>query len=119
YRCPEALERLLQSLQTGRAGASVRTLVVVDDAREASDVETSRSVLASWRPRLSAEVIHVTRADRERLADALAAASGADAEDLRWWLNGDPDDPEMTAGATFNTALLLSAGTATAIMDDD
>ncbi|HEY7774939.1 MAG TPA: hypothetical protein VIC02_00225, partial [Kineobactrum sp.] len=119
YRCPQALERLLQSLQTGRASASLHTLVVVDDAREESDVELSRLLLEAWRPRLSAQVIHVTRADRERLADALAAASGANAEDLRWWLNGDPDDPEMTAGATFNTALLLSAGTATAIMDDD
>lgn len=119
YRCPQALERLLQSLQVGRAGASVRTLVVVDDAREASDVERSRSLLASYRKQLSADLIHVTRADRERLADALAAASGADAQHLRWWLNGDPDDPDMTAGATFNTALLLSAGTATAIMDDD
>ncbi len=119
YRCPQALERLLQSMQNGRAGASVRTLVVVDDAREVADLERSRSLLASWRERLSTDVIHITRADRERLADALAAASGADAQDLRWWLNGDPDDPDMTAGATFNTALLLSAGTATAIMDDD
>lgn len=119
YRCPQALERLLQSLQTGRTGASVHTLVVVDDAREEADVEVSRSLLASWRPRLSADVIHITRNDRERLVDALAAASGADAQDLRWWLNGDPDDPQMTAGATFNTALLFSAGTATAILDDD
>ena len=119
YRCPQALERLLRSLQVGRAGASVRTLVVVDDAREESDLELSRALLDSWRQRLSLALIHVTRADRERLADALATASGADAQDLRWWLNGDPEDPEMTAGATFNTALLLSAGTATAIMDDD
>ena len=119
YRCPQALERLLQSLQSGRTGASVHTLVVVDDAREESDLELTRTLLASWRQRLSPDLIHITRADRERLADALAAASGADAQDLRWWLNGDPDDPEMTAGATFNTALLLSAGTATAIMDDD
>ncbi|MDO3383262.1 hypothetical protein [Gilvimarinus algae] len=119
YRCPNALERLLSSLQNGRAGASVNTLVVVDDAREASDLDLSRTLLSKWRPQLSATVIHITRADRERLADTLAAASGADAQDLRWWLNGDPNDPEMTAGATFNTALLLSAGTATAIMDDD
>lgn len=119
YLCPQALERLLQSVQTGHAGASLRTLVVVDDAREASDVQITQSILATYRPQLSADIIHVTRADRERLADTLAAASGADAQDLRWWLNGDPDDPEMSAGATFNTALLLSAGTATAIMDDD
>lgn len=119
YRCPQALERLLQSLQTGRAGASLHTLVVVDDARETSDGDLCRTLLDSWRQQLSQNVIHVTRADRERLADALAAASGADAQDLRWWLNGDEDDPEMTAGATFNTALLLSAGSVTAIMDDD
>ncbi|WP_339616189.1 hypothetical protein [uncultured Gilvimarinus sp.] len=119
YRCPQALERLLQSLQAGRTGASVHTLVVVDDAREESDLELSRTLLASWRQRLSPDLIHITRADREHLADAMAAASGADAQDLRWWLNGDPDDPEMTAGATFNTALLLSAGTNTAMLDDD
>lgn len=119
YCCPNALERLLQSIQSGRSGASVKTLVVIDDARNDSDVERSQTLLASYRKKLKINLVHVTRADRDQLADALAAASGADAQDLRWWLNGDPDDPEMTAGATFNTALLLSAGTATAIMDDD
>src|SRR5690606_19837403 len=119
YRCPKALGRLLQSLQTGPAAASVRTLVVVDDAREESDLETSRALLADWRQRLSAKVIHVTRSDRERLAQAVAAASGGDAEELCWWLNGDPEDPDTSAGATFNTALLLSAGSLLAISDDD
>src|SRR5690554_243591 len=119
FCCPGALERLLQSLQTGRTGASVRTLVVIDDAREDSDVQRSKALLSSYRQQLSPEIVHITRADRDRLADTLAAASGASAEDLRWWLNGDPEDPEMTAGATFNTALLLSAGTITALLDDD
>lgn len=119
YCCPKALERLLQSLQSGRNGASMHTLVVIDDARESADVERSRALLASYRPRLKVTLTHITRADRAQLADNLAAASGANAQDLRWWLNGDPDDPDMTAGATFNTALLLSAGTNTAILDDD
>ncbi|MDO6746267.1 hypothetical protein [Gilvimarinus sp. 1_MG-2023] len=119
YCCPQALERLLQSLLAGRAGASVKTLVVIDDAREENDLERSRTLLGSYRDQLSAQLVHITRADRERLADAIAVASGASAQDLRWWLNGDPEDPDMTAGATLNTALLLGAGTATAIIDDD
>ncbi|MDO3387321.1 hypothetical protein QWI17_15880 [Gilvimarinus sp. SDUM040013] len=119
YCCPQALERLFQSALTGRAGASLQTLVVIDDAREESDIARTRVLLNSYRAKLPADLIHITRADRNRLADALAEISGAEAQDLRWWLNGDPNDPEMTAGATFNTALLLSAGTKTAVIDDD
>ncbi len=119
YRCPKALERLLQSLQNGRTAASLKTLVIVDDAREASDIERSQTLLAFYKQKLPFSLVHITRADRERLADALATATGVDTQHLRWWLNGDSNDPEMTAGATFNTALVLSAGTATAIMDDD
>ncbi|WP_157497861.1 hypothetical protein [Gilvimarinus chinensis] len=119
YRCPQALERLLSSLKNGRAGASVKTVVIVDDARDTADIERSQTLLAAYQNTLSARLIHITRKDRERMADALALACGIDAQHLRWWLNGDPDDPEMSAGATFNTALLLSAGTATAILDDD
>lgn len=119
FRCPQALERLLKSVQNGRSGASINTLVVIDDAREESDLEHSRNLLGSYRDKLSANLIHITRADRERMADTLATASGANADHLQWWLNGDPNDPEMSAGATFNTALLLSAGTTTALIDDD
>ncbi|MDO6746278.1 hypothetical protein [Gilvimarinus sp. 1_MG-2023] len=119
YCCPQALERLLQSLQPGGAAISVRNLVVIDDARQESDVAITRTLLTNYRKVVTPILIHVTREDREHLADAIAAASAANTEDLRWWLNGDPDDPDMTAGATFNTALLLSAGTNTAILDDD
>lgn len=116
---PATLERLLESLAGQNARSGLKRCIVVDDAREESDREATRQVAASMRARLDLDLQVVDRDRRAQILDHIAAAADADRKALEWFMDGDDADDALTYGAGLNLALLLSAGSRMATMDDD
>lgn len=116
---PKTLERLLESLASQRDSAGLERCIVIDDAREQADQQATRRVVEAMRPRLEVELRLFDRNERARFLDGLARDSGADRDALEWFVHGDEADGVLTYGAGQNLALLLSAGTRMAMMDDD
>lgn len=116
---PRTLARMLDSLASMADFGDLKRCIVLDDSDDATGMGETADLVARHRSRLPVELHLIDRSRRRAILDRLAADSDAAAADLRWFIEGDLDDDQPTYGASLNLALLLAAGEAFAIMDDD
>ncbi|MDJ0655299.1 MAG: hypothetical protein QNJ40_14140 [Xanthomonadales bacterium] len=114
---PAELKRLADSLQRyeDRYGRGLRT-VVLDDSRQPDVVRANADSLAA----LQGNCHHLDRAWRSRLADRLVKGIGdAGGAGPVQRILGLDDPDQVTCGAPWNAALLLTAGHRLLMLDDD
>lgn len=116
---PDTLRRLLESLAERELPEGLSHCLVLDDSRNAEERAATRSVVSDFEDRLAGRLRLIDVDRRRGLIDAITAESGIEVQPLLWTLEGDPDDPAPSYGASLNLALLLGAGSRIAIMDDD
>lgn len=114
---PAQLERLLRSLldYEARFGAK-RRYVVLDDSTDAAAVARHAQLLREFAERSAAPVSHVHRDAWDGIVDALAADAPEHAHAARGVLSRGA---ASGGGIGMNLALLLSAGSRLALLDDD
>lgn len=115
---PADLERLLTSLQSKdpQNGLSVW---VLDDSREDTNQTQNHEATRQFGQEWSGSIHYLDRDARSALIERIAKHSGANPDQLHWLIEGDPQNPSPTYGASLNTALLLAAGQRFCIVDDD
>lgn len=116
---PTTLRRLLESLLARPLPDGLAYCTILDDSRQASERAEIRRLVEAFAPRLSIRLSLIDRAQRRRLLQAIAQAGEISLEQLSWLIEGDPDDPSPSYGASLNTALLLGAGLGIGMLDDD
>lgn len=116
---PQTLRRLLDSLARQPDNGDLKRCVVLDDSKEASELEATREAVNAARPSLDIDLHLIDRDDRRAILDKIAEGAACEPETLRWFLEGDEEEDTLTYGAGPNLALLLGAGTRIALMDDD
>lgn len=119
---PEQLERLLKSLteyeRTHRAG---RRYVVLDDSSLAANTNAQRDLLREFARTTGCKAGYMGRAESQKLAERLGKAVPAAKQTLARLLLRDahPQAQRFGGGRGWNLALLLSAGSRLALLDDD
>lgn len=116
---PQTLRRLLESLTRQPDEAGLKRCVIIDDSKEASDRQATREVVETVRPAIDIDLHLVDHARRQALLQRIAEAVDCDEASMRWFMEGESDKGTLTYGAGPNLALLLSAGSRFALMDDD
>jgi hypothetical protein len=116
---PADLQRLLASLERHLDSSALERILVLDDAKDANTVAETAAVVSTASTSSPVKLIHVTRGRRADWIQQMSDQAGADAEQLRWLIEGDEDDPEASYGANLNLALLLTAGERFLMIDDD
>jgi hypothetical protein len=120
YQRPLGLERLLTSLEADELRCGVRRdLLVVDDTRDPTHAARTLALVQAAAKRRGVPIGLLGPAQRDRaLAQLLASLDSPARAALRVLL--DPEMPSAVTGSrTWNLALLLAAGGALSILDDD
>ncbi|QOC21710.1 hypothetical protein IC757_11740 [Wenzhouxiangella sp. AB-CW3] len=116
---PGTLERLLDSLVALADAGGLDRCIVLDDSDDEQGISAAAALVERYRSRLGIDLHHIDRHERARLLKKLARDSEVEFEYLYWFIEGSPDDQQPRYGASLNLALLLGAGEAIALMDDD
>ncbi len=116
---PTTLRRLLQSLIARPLPDELTHCIVLDDSRQASEQAEIRRLVEEFAPQLSGRLRLVDRTQRQRLLESITQRAEIKPEQLNWLVDGDPDDPAPSYGASLNLALLLGAGLNIGMLDDD
>jgi hypothetical protein len=115
---PAQLQRLLESLtQYETRFAAGRRYVVLDDSSDATARASQRRMLGDFARASGADAVLLDRDGWESLVDAAAAAVPASAGAARALMSRRNAVPG--GGAGMNLAMLLSAGSRLALLDDD
>ena len=115
-----SLDRLLQSLRADeeRFGCT-RRYVVVDDTRDAAGVAANGAAIAAFARTSRSTISHFDLAARAERFAALSAALDAAGRDVATSLLLRPRAGVTTGALTWNWAVLLGAGGALSMLDDD
>ncbi|RFF31222.1 hypothetical protein [Wenzhouxiangella sediminis] len=116
---PETLDRLLASLARRPLPDGLERVVVLDDDADPEGRRATRAVVESHRDGFPCALTLVDQTRRQGILDRIAREAGAEPARLRWCIEGDPESPETSYGASLNFALLLGAGKLIALIDDD
>lgn len=116
---PETLERLLKSLTRNPLPQGLERVVVLDDDASPRGRQATRAVVERHRTGLDGKLTLIDASERRAILERIAHEAGADAERLRWSVEGERECDEPSYGASLNFALLLGAGRLIAIVDDD
>ena len=119
---PERLEYLLASLvEYERRHCARRRYVLIDDSTVASHAERQRSRLREFARATGCDVRYVGRAESLKLVDRFARMHPPARDAARALLLRDahPHAQRFGGGRSRNLALLLSAGSRLALLDDD
>jgi hypothetical protein len=116
---PATLDRLLNSLGRRPLPEGLRHIVVLDDDDTDEGRRATRSTVDRHRDALSGALTLIDRPARRAILERIAQKAGADADRLRWSIEGDAHSNEISYGANLNLALLLGAGELIAMIDDD
>lgn len=115
---PDDLAQLLDSLQSKDRHQGL-SIWVLDDSRDREAQTKNRQAIDRFSQQWSGSCHYLDRESRSALIDHIAKGSGADHQSLHWLIEGDPQSPSPTYGASLNTALLLAAGQRFLMLDDD
>lgn len=116
---PADLLVLLQGLSRHASDAGIRHALVLDDGPDRAASEATAAAIRRAPTIPGLEIVHIDRPRRTRIVEHLARETGANASALKWLIEGDPEDPEISYGSNLNLALLLTAGRRFLMIDDD
>ena len=118
YERPAGLQRLLDSIRRdGERTGVAHELAVVDDTLDPAKGEATRAIVAGFARDRGAPTWLLGHAERAR---ALASLESAVPEARLIRAMFDPEQPSAVTGSrTWNWAVLLAAGRALSILDDD
>ncbi len=120
---PQALSRLLASMQESCELEGVECLVVVDDSRSRESLAANHDAIAAARPLLESAglkaIQHFTPAAAATLVDRLVDALPEHETGIRFLLDRRGREDAVTTGITRNLAQVVGAGLPLLVFDDD
>lgn len=120
---PEALSRLLRSIEENCDPARLDALWVIDDSRNKESRAANRNAIESMDSGIvsggSGAVRHFAPDDAKSLCDALAKRLPEHADAVRFLLDRQGRKDHVTTGISRNLAQLLAAGRTHVVFDDD
>ena len=116
---PEALERLLKSINANCDTSAFHRLYVIDDSRDAANISKNQSLVKELAPAMETPVQYFGRAEQQSLLDKLVKHLPDHEQDIRFLADQSRWADHWTSGMARNLALLLSCGHRLVMMDDD
>jgi hypothetical protein len=117
---PAQLERLLKSLaECERRFGTTRRYVLIDDSTSADAANRHRDLLREFARATGCKLTYLGAAEQARFVEKLAKAVPNAARVLPSMLLRAPSATVFGGGRGWNLALLLSAGAALVLLDDD
>ncbi len=116
---PQAVERLLHSMNDHSDLTQHEGLYLIDNSREPHNADQNRQLLADLSSRLAIETNYVGRDEQESLLQQLEAAVPESRDSLRFLLDSQQWRSQPSYGLSRNWCLLLSAGKRCLMLDDD
>ena len=116
---PEALRRLLDSLQGSHLPAAIEGIWVIDDSRQADAVTKNSDIIASAQASTGRPLRHFDLDAREALIASLEKKHPQSSQAIRFLLDRTYWQSAPTYGLARNLALLLSGGRRAVMIDDD
>ena len=116
---PAALERLLASIRDNADPANIHTLYVVDDSRQAENIERNQEIVAAFGDQSNFPARYTGQDQQQRLLAEIARAVPQHEEALRFLADQGQWTRYWTSGLARNLGLLLSAGRRSVVFDDD
>lgn len=116
---PQALERLLESITTNCDTESFHRLYVIDDSREAENINRNQALTSRFASEISAPLQYFGRSEQNNLITELVKQLPEHESDIRFLTDHSRWSDHWTAGLSRNLALLLSCGRRLVMMDDD
>ena len=116
---PEALERLLLSIVKNCATENFHCLYVIDDSREAENINKNRVLVEKFTSKIEASLRYFGQAEQSNLIADLAKRLPEHEDAIRFLIDQSRWKDHWTAGLSRNLALFLSCGHHLVVMDDD
>ena len=116
---PQALERLLESIAANCDTGGFHRLYVIDDSRNAENIERNRSITERHASGIAAPVQYFGQAEQARWLGKLVALQPEHEQAIRFLVDRTRWTDFWTAGLSRNLALLLSPGRRLVMIDDD
>ena len=116
---PEALARLLDSIKEHGDPAGFEKLYVIDDSRNAENIERNQEVVGAFAAASPIETIHFDREKQRALMKDLIGKAPEQEASIRFLIDFERWKDKWTGGLARNYALLLSTGKRLMMLDDD
>ena len=116
---PDALARLLKSIQKNCATDKFHHLYVVDDSREEANIARNRELVAEAAFGLKVPVQYMGQSEQQKLIASIAARVPEHEASIRFLTDQSRWREHWTSGLARNLALLLSCGRRLVMLDDD
>lgn len=116
---PDALERLLESMEKNCQVQDIHRIYVIDDSRKAENIEKNQQLVATFSSRIHAPLEYFGRDEQRQLIENLVQSCPQHEDSIRFLVDPDQWQSHWTAGLNRNLALLLSCGRRLVMLDDD
>ena len=116
---PAALNRLLSGLREYPLPDAVEGIWIVDDSRQAENIQENQSIIVAQAEGATVPVVHVDPIKRGDLIQQLKTALPEHSDSIEWLLERSVWSTAPTYGIARNLALLLSVGKRALVLDDD
>ena len=116
---PAALNRLLSGLREYPLPDAVEGIWIVDDSRQAENIQENQSIIEAQAEGATVPVVHVDPIKRGDLIQQLKTALPEHSDSIEWLLERSVWSTAPTYGIARNLALLLSVGKRALVLDDD
>jgi len=116
---PEALERLLKSINTNCDTGKFHRLYVVDDSRKPENIDKNRELTAKFAFDTKSPIQYFGQAQQQSLLENLSRQLPEHEEAIRFLADQSRWSDQWTSGLARNLALLLSCGHRLVMLDDD
>lgn len=116
---PEALERLIASLESAPGLSAAESYCVIDDSRQDANAAKNAALVNACNARGTVTFNYFGMAEREQFIDRLISGTPHHADSVHFLLSRGEWGSSPTYGISRSLALLLSAGKRAVILDDD
>lgn len=116
---PQALERLLESIETNCDTGNFHRLYVIDDSRSVENIKLNQALVERFKSKNPSPLQYFGRAEQQFLISEIVNRLPEHANAINFLTDTSRWKDHWTAGLTRNLALLLSSGRRLVMIDDD
>ena len=116
---PEALARVLSSMEEQVDLSNLERLIVIDDSRTAEIQQQNRASVSAFAERVAVPVLFMGAPEQKGFLDAIVRQVPQLEHQVRFLIDRERWDEYWTSGLARTMALLLSVGRRLLVMDDD